>query len=221
MNSVHKAIARIHGLYAVTADTRDTGQLASAVAAALAGGAQIVQYRNKAADRLLATEQARALRDITNAGNALLIVNDDWELAVAVAADGVHLGRHDGGLADAMIGIGRIQPHGRQLLVGVSCYDSLALAREAMTAGADYIAFGSFFASSTKPHAVRAETSLIHEAKRISSLPVVAIGGITPENAPELITAGVDAIAVISALFDAPDVRKQAQRFTSLFNPDV
>jgi thiamine-phosphate pyrophosphorylase len=137
------------------------------------------------------------------------IVNDDIEIAIAAGADGVHLGRDDGELASA-----RSKPRGK--LLGASCYDSLAAARAAVAAGADYIAFGSVFASPTKPAAVRAPLSLFGEARSLG-VPLIAIGGITLENAPLLLQAGADALAVVSDLFDAPDVAARARAYGKLF----
>lgn len=199
------------GLYALTPDMADSRLLEARVKSALAGGAFAVQYRNKGAPDALRREQALALRGICAAASAPLIVNDDVELAAEVDADGVHLGRDDAGVAVAR---GRL---GARALIGVSCYDSLARAQEGVEAGADYIAFGSFYASNIKPDAVRATPALLSEAKRRWNVPVVAIGGITPENAAPLLAAGADAVAVISAVFDADDVQAAAHSFAVLF----
>jgi thiamine-phosphate pyrophosphorylase len=139
-----------------------------------------------------------------------LIVNDDLELAIALDADGAHLGRDDGDLAEARRRLGP------RRLLGASCYNRLELARMAVATGADYVAFGSAFASPTKPGAVRAPLELFREARRALPVPIVAIGGITVENARELLAAGVDAIAVITALFGADDVERRAREFRSL-----
>ena len=139
------------------------------------------------------------------------IVNDDIDLALAVGADGLHLGRDDGDIAAARARLGKDR------LIGASCYDQLELGVAAFNQGADYAAFGSAFPSSTKPVAVRAPLRLYREAKVRLKLPIVAIGGITADNADLLIDAGVDAVAVISALFDAPDIEAVARRFSSLF----
>jgi thiamine-phosphate pyrophosphorylase len=201
----------MRGLYALTSGLTETRVLASKVRAALAGGASAIQYRNKEASAALRLEQAMALRDIS--AGVPLIINDDVELAAAVAADGVHLGRDDAGVAAARARLGR------RALIGVSCYDSLERAQAAVDAGADYIAFGSFYGSRVKPDAVRAPRSLLSEAKRRWRVAVVAIGGITPDNAPLLLAAGADAIAVISALFDADDVEAAARCFSRMFDP--
>jgi thiamine-phosphate pyrophosphorylase len=205
---------RVAGLYAVTPDTPDTAALAAMVEAALAGGARLVQYRNKSAAPELRLEQARALKRLCARAGAPFLVNDHLELALAVDADGLHLGGGDGPLAEARARLGP----GR--LLGASCYNRLELAHAAAAAGADYIAFGSFFASRVKPGAVAAPLALLAEARRALALPVVAIGGITLDNAPSLIRAGAQALAVISALFAARDVAHAARQFDRLFGGD-
>jgi thiamine-phosphate pyrophosphorylase len=201
----------ISGLYAVTPDLLDSDELLQRVAAALSGGANAVQYRNKLASPPLQRAQALAMRDLCASQGALFIVNDDVDLAYAVDADGVHLGRDDTPIAHAR------RKLGRTAIIGASCYDSLNLAAAAVAAGADYIAFGSFFPSLTKPDAVRAEPSLLTAAKSRWNIGVVAIGGITPAAAPALIDAGADALAVISAVFDASDVAASAKAFRDAF----
>lgn len=200
------------GLYALTPDLADTGRLADRVDEALRGGAAAVQYRNKAAPPDLRREQALALAARCRTAGVPLIVNDDVELAIAVGADGAHLGAGDGDLAAARARLGP----GR--LLGASCYNRLELARAAVAAGADHVAFGAAFASSTKPGAVHAPLELYRAARRALTVPLVAIGGITVENAPALIAAGVDAVAVITALFGADEVARRAREFQSLFS---
>jgi thiamine-phosphate pyrophosphorylase len=201
----------ISGLYALTPDLLDSDELFERVAAAVAGGAAAVQYRNKLASPPLQRAQALVLRDLCSASNAIFIVNDDVDLAYAVDADGVHLGRDDATIAHARRRLGRTA------IIGASCYDSLDRAKDAVAAGADYIAFGSFFPSLTKPDAVRAEASLLTAAKSRWNVAVVAIGGITAAAAPALIDAGADALAVISAVFDASDVSAAAKAFRDAF----
>ncbi|MGQ0577405.1 MAG: thiamine phosphate synthase [Betaproteobacteria bacterium] len=198
------------GLYAITPGLADSALLTGKVRAALRGGARVVQYRNKAADKGLRHEQALQVARLCRGAGACFIVNDSIELASAVAADGVHLGKDDGGIgaARALLGPGK--------LIGVSCYNQLWRARDAVAQGADYIAFGSFFPSPTKPNAENASRDLLRAAKEFSR-PIVAIGGITPDNAAELIEAGADAVAVLSAVFDAPDVECAARRIAGLF----
>jgi thiamine-phosphate pyrophosphorylase len=198
--------ATVAGLYALTPDCADTDLLAERVRAALAGGATAIQYRNKAAAPALRLEQARVLREACAASGATFIVNDDVELARRIDADGVHLGRDDATLTAARRRLGS------QAMIGVSCYDSLARADAAVRSGADYIAFGSFFVSTVKPKAVRAPVGLLSAAKRRWKVPVVAIGGITVANAPSLIAAGADAVAVISDIFELADPRAIEQR---------
>jgi thiamine-phosphate pyrophosphorylase len=194
------------GLYAITPESVGRDDLLQRVERALAGGIPALQYRRK---QLADAGEARALAAACRRAGAAFIVNDDLALAQACGADGVHLGRDDGDLAAARASL-------KGKLLGVSCYDSLAAARAAVAAGADYIAFGSVFASPTKPAAVRAPLSLFAQAKPLG-VPLVAIGGITLENAPQLLAAGADGLAVISDLFDAPDVAARARAYGKLF----
>lgn len=204
--------SRIAGLYAI-ADTQylDDAHLLPAVSEAIAGGARIVQYRDKkhvAADR---ARQATELASLCRQHGALFIINDDVELAKQVQAAGVHLGREDASLAQARAQLGP------QAIIGVSCYNELVRAVRAQADGADYVAFGSFFPSRTKPQAVRAGLELLCEAKQKLHIPVVAIGGITPENGAHLLAAGADALAVIEGVFGQADVRAAAESYTRLF----
>ncbi|OYY95077.1 MAG: thiamine-phosphate diphosphorylase [Hydrogenophilales bacterium 28-61-23] len=205
--------AGLRGLYAITPDWTDTPRLLSVTEAILGAGCRILQYRNKQASNDRRHEQAVALRGLTRKYGARLIVNDDLDLALFCAADGVHLGEDDGQLAAARAGLDA----GSGGILGASCYQSLPLALAAARVGADYLAFGSFFASPTKPQAKRATPALIAETKRETGLPVCAIGGITTDNASGLIAAGADLLAVISALYDAPDPYQAALKFNSLF----
>jgi thiamine-phosphate pyrophosphorylase len=199
------------GLYAVTPDIADTRALVAQVSAAITGGAGFVQYRNKTATADVRLEQAYALKSVCNKTGACLIINDHVELALAIDADGVHVGAEDASVHDARRALGR------EKLVGVSCYNQLALALSAQANGADYVALGSFFPSRIKPGAVHAPLTLLMDAKRELNVPIVAIGGITVENGASLIAAGASALAVISALFQVPDVTTAARRFTTLF----
>ncbi len=201
----------IAGLYVLTPELADTAVLVARVSCAIAGGAAVVQYRNKLGPAALRREQALALRALCRARSVTFIVNDDVGLAGEVAADGVHLGRDDGELAAAR------QQLGADAIIGASCYDSLETGQRALLAGASYLAFGSFFASRVKPQAVRAPLSLLRLAKTRWSMPVVAIGGITAASAPALIAVGADAVAVISAVFDAPDIAAAAAAFRAAF----
>lgn len=205
------------GLYGVTPDWPDTQRLLDAIRQAHTGGMQVVQWRRKQGKATDLQAQARAVRDLCHELQLPLIINDDWRLALALDADGVHLGKDDGALAEARRGIG---PH---KLLGCSCYNQPALARRHLQVPVDYIAFGAMFPSSVKPSAVRASLDDLREGRNISARQsprpaVVAIGGIGPENAAPLIQAGADTIAVISALFDAPDITAAAQRCSALFS---
>lgn len=204
--------ARVRGLYAI-ADTRylDDTQLTTAVEQALAGGAGVIQYRDKTAAHEVRQRQARALAALCRSHQALFIVNDDVDLARRVNADGVHLGRDDAPVLQARRALGD------EAVIGVSCYNELARAEHAAAHGADYVAFGSFFASRTKPNAVRAPLDLLHTARAALAVPIVAIGGITPDNAGELIHAGASAIAVIEGVFAQADARAAAARYARLF----
>jgi thiamine-phosphate pyrophosphorylase len=186
--------AGIAGLYAVTPDIADTGLLVRKVDAAIRGGATVVQYRNKRADAALRLAQASALARLPAMRDAWLIVNDDAAVAAAVGADGVHLGEGDAEIDAARAIVGRDR------VIGISCYDDVTRARVAVAAGADYVAFGSFFASTTKPAARRADRALLASARALG-VPVVAIGGITAANARALFEAGADAVAVIADVF--------------------
>ena len=196
---------KLRGLYAITPETAQSAALLAMVQDALEGGIALLQYRRK-------KRQTAEARDVLRLGRTYgvpVIINDDVELAIELGADGVHLGREDGNLHSA-----RKRLAGKFL--GASCYDQLDLARAAIDAGADYVAFGSVFASPTKPHAVRAPLSLFSAARALG-VPLAAIGGITLENAPQLVAAGADLLAVISDLFDAPDIRLRASQYGKLF----
>lgn len=202
---------RIRGLYGVTPDEADTALLLARARAALEGGMRLLQYRNKLADAALRHAQAAALCTLCHEYGCALIINDHVDLAVEIDADGVHLGGEDGSLAAARAKIGPLK------LLGASCYRDLDNGAAAIAAGADHIAFGSFFQSSVKPSAVRSPFSLLTEARRRFDVPIVAIGGITPDNAPQLIAAGAHSVAVITALFGATDISAAARRFNALF----
>jgi thiamine-phosphate pyrophosphorylase len=207
-------LANIRGLYAI-ADTSlmSAGDLLNYSERVLAGGARVLQYRDKSSNRMLRRQQAASLAEACRRHAATFIVNDDPTLAEEVAADGVHVGRHDMALGD-------IRRRFPGMLIGASCYDSMALAEQALDSGADYIAFGSFFPSPTKPDAVRASLELLRAARRQLAAPIVAIGGITLDNAASLIDAGADAVAVISSVFASPDPFLASRRFSALFDID-
>jgi thiamine-phosphate pyrophosphorylase len=205
----------ISGLYAITPDEPNTAELLDKVRLVLSGGASVLQYRNKAADAVLRRQQARALRELTHEFSVPLIINDDVLLAQQIDADGVHLGGEDGSVIAARAQLGRSK------LIGLSCYNRLALAHEAVQQGADYVAFGSFFASLVKRNAVAASPDLLRQARREISVPVVAIGGITVDNGAQLLEAGADALAVISAVFGAADIQGIARQLSNLNYPEI
>lgn len=200
----------IRGLYAITPEEDNTAQLLQKTRLVLQGGTRVLQYRNKLGSLAMRLEQASVLRELTREYGALLIINDDAMLAMQVAADGVHLGGEDGGVAAARAILGF------EKTIGVSCYNRLELACEAAEQGADYVAFGAFFTSTVKPDAPLATLELLKLAKCKIALPLVAIGGITPDNGAALLAAGADALAVISALYGAGDIRMAAQQFADL-----
>jgi thiamine-phosphate pyrophosphorylase len=201
----------ISGLYAVTPDNNDTPGLLASVEAALSGGARLLQYRNKSASPALRLIQGRALLALCWEYQVPLIINDHLDLALALDAHGLHLGSDDGQLPEARVRLGAGK------ILGASCYRSVETAMDAQQSGADYVAFGGFFPSTVKPSAVRAPLALLQDAKQRLSVPVVAIGGITTANAPQLLAAGADSVAVISALFGAPDIRAAAREFSAFF----
>jgi thiamine-phosphate pyrophosphorylase len=201
----------LSGLYAISPELTDSVALTAKVEAALRGGAQAVQYRAKSLPDYLRYSQASEIAKVCASRNALFIVNDSVELARQTNADGVHLGKHDMDVTTAREALG----HGK--IIGVSCYDDLARARNAVSQGADYIAFGSFFPSTTKPGASRVSRETLQKASAEFKLPLVAIGGINEDNARSLISAGANAIAVLGALFNADDIEQQARRYTRLF----
>ncbi len=199
------------GLYAITRETADTARLLTQVEAALAGGAAAVQYRDKSDDVARRHEQASELVALCHRYQVPLIINDDLRLADLCGADGVHLGRDDGSVAKARVILGPDK------FIGASCHQSLELAVTAQAEDADYVAFGSFYPSASKPQAERAELTLLHAARSAIHVPIVAIGGITLSNALALLDAGADSLAVLSALFNAPDIHVAAHAFNQLF----
>lgn len=201
----------ISGLYAVTPDEADTELLLKKVEAALQGGVSVLQYRNKQASHKLQTQQARALLPMCRHYQVPLIINDSIKLCLTLDADGVHLGADDGNLSEARARLGADK------ILGASCYNRFDLALSAQQAGADYVAFGACFASSTKPQAPVASLDLFRRANEQLHIPAVAIGGITLENGLLAIAAGASSIAVINAIFNANDVKLAAQQFTQLF----
>ena len=204
--------SKIAGLYAITPDLEDTARLCQMVEASILGGASVVQYRNKVANEALRFSQASALLTICHQHQIPFIINDHLDLFLALDADGLHIGGDDGDISATK------QRIGEHKILGVSCYTDFTNAEKAEKAGADYVAFGACFSSNTKPHAPRAELSLFTQAKALS-IPAVAIGGITLENADSVIKAGASAIAVIGELFNRnlEETKTVAQQFSSLF----
>ena len=211
----HSQRSQINGLYVITPDEVDTDRLIGRCRLALRGGARVLQYRNKAADTALRIRQASRLRELTIEFSVPFIINDDVKLAHQVDADGVHLGGEDVSAMEARMQIGEGK------LIGVSCYNRIELAHEAVRAKADYVAFGSFFASTVKPDAVSASADLLRRARNEIDVPLVAIGGITPFNGASLLEAGANALAVISAVYAAVDVEAAAQQFSNLNYPET
>lgn len=209
------------GLYGITPEWHDAQRLQQSVALACEGGMRVLQWRQKTMPPAQARGVAASVRDICRDAGVLFIVNDDWQLALELGADGVHLGKNDDAITTVRAQLQ--QRHQAPLLIGVSCYDSLALAASAMQAQADYIAFGALFPSMVKPDAVRAPLSLFQAVEKPSGtqrMPaLVGIGGINRQNAHLAVEAGADSIAVITGLFGEPDIRKAAAYYASLFDP--
>jgi len=203
--------SRLRGLYAITNRQLCGERLLEAVTAAINGGVQIIQYRDKSDDRIRRQREATALRQLCRERDTLLIINDDSELALQVDADGVHIGQSDTRLARVR------QQLGPDKLIGVSCNNRLEYALTAQQQGADYVAFGRFFPSTTKPDAPQAELSLLETARQQLNIPLIAIGGITPENAGQLVHAGADMLAVIHGIFGQTDVEAAARRLNEIF----
>jgi len=202
----------MRGLYVIT-DSRlaAADDLLARVGQAIAGGAAIIQYRDKRADQQRRLAEARALAGLCRRQGVLFIINDDVELAAEVAADGVHLGQADTPLVAAR------QRLGAGAIIGVSCHNDLSLAKRAAQEGASYAAFGRFYPSPSKPDAPAADIDILRQARQVLDLPVVAIGGITPDNGAALIAAGADALAVIHGVFARPDVAAAAREYAGLF----
>jgi thiamine-phosphate pyrophosphorylase len=206
---------KLHGLYAITDSQLLAGKLLPYVEAALKGGAKLLQYRDKSTDDARRLREAEALRELCNRYGAALIINDDAELAARLGV-GLHLGQTDGSLSVARALLGR------QAIIGGTCHAQLELAEAAAKEGVSYVAFGRFFNSTTKPGAPAANVELLDAAKARINLPIVAIGGVTLDNAPALIAHGASMVAVIHGLFgadSATEVERRARAFSALFNP--
>lgn len=203
------------GLYVITdARLQAAEKLSASVELALQGGAKLVQYRDKSSDRQLQLSQGKQLVALCHHYNVPLIVNDDPALAQQIKAAGVHLGRGDSRLQAAR------EQLGDHAIIGISCYNEWERAVAAATGGADYIAFGSFFASPTKPDAVSAPLALLERARQNLPVPVAAIGGITPDKATSLVTAGAQMLAVVHGVFAQQDIKSAAQHYAAVFKTD-
>jgi thiamine-phosphate pyrophosphorylase len=204
---------KLRGLYAITDSELLKGKLLPYVEAALKGGATLLQYRDKSSDDARRLREAEALRELCNRYGAALIINDDAELAARLGV-GLHLGQGDGSLSAARALLGR------KAIIGGTCHAQLELAEAAAKEGASYVAFGRFFNSNTKPGAPAADVALLAAAKAEVNLPIVAIGGVTLDNAPELIAHGASMVAVVHGLFgadSAAEVERRARAFSALF----
>lgn len=200
------------GLYAITDATLIPAEhFVETVEQAIRGGARVIQYRNKGADYPLRLAQAKALNVLCRRYGVPLIINDDVALAAEISAAGVHIGKDDPPFAEARARLGSAG------IIGASCYNRVDLALEAVREGADYVAFGRFFASPTKPDAVAADVAVLRVARRLLPVPIVAIGGITPKNGRMLVEAGADHLAVISGVFGKRDIRAAAHEYTELY----
>ncbi len=204
--------ANIRGLYAITDHDLLGNELIASVTAAIHGGAGIVQYRDKSCDHQRRLQEARALLQICRQKQVPLLINDDVELALAINADGVHLGQQDSSLISAR------ERLGTHAIIGVTCHNRLDLAQQAAAQGANYLAFGAIYPSSSKPEASHCSLELLGQAKAQFDLPIVAIGGITIDNIAPVIAAGADACAVITNLWRNVDVYQQAKAFTQEFS---
>jgi thiamine-phosphate pyrophosphorylase len=202
----------IKGLYAITPDMADLNTLVHKTQLAIEGGAFMVQYRSKKQDHAVKMQQCAAILRLCREYGVPCIVNDDVEMCRILEADGVHLGENDDNIAE----VRRIL--GEDAIIGSSCYDQLDRAKQAQKEGATYVAFGAVFPTPTKPNAPRATLELLREAKHEIHIPIVAIGGITVNNAHDVIETGVDAIAVITSLFEAKTIKETAETFLKMFH---
>ena len=209
---MHHLASKIKGLYAIAdTGTVEDDDLFEKVRLVLAGGCRVLQYRDKSCDEEKRLRQAAELAKMCRTTGAVFIINDDANLARQVNADGVHCGRDDATVSET-------RARYPQLMIGASCYNSLTQAVQAVDDGADYIAFGSFFLSSTKPQAKAADLETLRQAKKTFEQPIVAIGGIVAENTEILISSGASAVAVISGIFSTPDTFLSSRKITALFD---
>ncbi|MDT8404139.1 thiamine phosphate synthase [Sulfuriflexus sp.] len=205
------SINNLKGLYVITDDQLSGSHLLMHVQQALTGGACLVQYRSKSGSEAAREYTARAVLELCREHRVPLLINDDAMLAAKIGADGVHLGQADGRIGAARLRLGS------GAIIGVTCHASLPLAQSAQAEGASYVAFGRFFDSHTKPEAPPADLGMLREARAALEIPICAIGGITPDNAPALLEAGADMLAVIHGVFGQADVTAAAERYARLF----
>ena len=202
---------KLNGLYVIAdIDCIGADNIISKTDEVLSAGVKIIQYRDKVSTQSDRYKIAKRLRKLTQKYDSLLLINDDTQLAATIDADGVHLGKDDMSIQVARSILGENK------IIGASCYASYMNVQPAIRASADYIAFGSFFRSPTKPNAPKAEIDLLQQAKQEYKIPVCVIGGITPENATTLLTSGADMIAVISGVFNASSPKLAVQEYLSL-----
>lgn len=220
MTTTFSAVPRFpKGVYGLTPEWPELDRLGIAIEQAAMGGMRALQWRRKSLDAHSSRSQAMEINTLCRSLGVLFIVNDDWRLAATIGADGAHLGRNDGDLRQAR------QELGDSMILGKSCYNDLALAQQAIADGADYIAFGTVYPSSTKPDAVRATFEQIRQGRAIAEAAhhegtrpgVVVIGGITANNAAPVVQAGADSLAMIQGLFDTPDTYQTALSCRQLF----
>jgi len=205
----------IKGLYAITPDSADLNTLIQKTKSAIEGGAFMVQYRSKILNRDVKMQQCAAILSLCREYEIPCIVNDDVDMCRILEADGVHLGEKDDNIAEVRHMLGE------DAIIGSSCYDQLDRAKTAQKEGASYVAFGAMFATSTKPNAPRATLALLKEAKREIQIPIVAIGGITVNNAHDVIKTGIDAIAVITSLYEAKSIKETAETLSKMFHQKI
>ena len=202
----------INGLYAITPDSADLNTLIRKTQLAIEGGAFMVQYRSKILNRDVKMQQCDAILRLCREYDVPCIVNDDVEMCRVLNADGVHLGENDDNIAEVRHILGE------DSIIGSSCYDQLDRAKQAQKEGASYVAFGAMFPTPTKPNAPRATLELLREAKREIQIPIIAIGGITMNNAHDVIETGIDAIAVITSLYESNAIKETAEIFSQMFH---
>ena len=213
MTEINTLKNRLKGLYAITDQQLITEEnFRASIEATLQGGTRIIQYRDKSDKQNKRLQQASLLRALCHQYHAICIINDDIELARAVNAHGVHLGKDDLSLMMAR------QMLGENAIIGVSCYNDLDRAMAAENNKADYVAFGAIFSSTTKPEANVAGLDIITKAKQQLSIPVCTIGGITQKNIQLVIQQGADMAAVISGIFSADDIKQATKILSQSFN---